>query len=153
MIDTWYRMEIGLLKTALCSKTCLHFCNTKDFEGILGWVMLWEHVGLDENARWAICMMRSSVFFELRLRIRNPWRDPVFQVGIFTQQTRIECQDLFREWRNCNERRCERFYALVFIQASQSKVSFYTSLWEYEESWDYDLLWNSVSIKSRCLCI
>lgn len=36
MINTWYSMEIGLLKTALCSKTCLHFCNTKDFEGILG---------------------------------------------------------------------------------------------------------------------
>lgn len=73
-------------------------------------------------------MMRSSVFFELRLKIRNPWRDPVFQVGIFTQQPWIECQDLFSEWRNCNERRCERFYALVFIEDNQSKVSFYTSL-------------------------
>lgn len=49
-------------------------------------------------------MMRSSVFFELRLKIRNPWRDPVFQVGIFRQQPWIGCQDLFREWRRGDAR-------------------------------------------------
>lgn len=37
-----------------------------------GFVLPREHLGLDENAWWAICMMRYIVFFGLRLKTRDP---------------------------------------------------------------------------------
>lgn len=51
---------------------CQHFRVTKRRKKNPGFVLPREHLGLDENAWWAICMMRYIVFFGLRLKTRDP---------------------------------------------------------------------------------